>query len=111
MTDQEAINLLASHLRAGRYGDAAELARTLHDTCDRTGVLLQWLSVAELLAAVESVARRVEAAQLLDCPISSVPLDASACPNCGRSGEGPTCPVCDPDDDDDDINDTRGGVA
>ncbi len=106
MTDQEAINLLASHLRAGRYGDAAELARTLHDTCDRTGVLLQWLSVAELLAAVESVARRVEAAQLLDCPISSVPLDASACPNCGRSGDGPTCPVCDPDDDDD-----LGGVA
>lgn len=98
MTDQESINLLADHLRAGRYEEASELARTLHATCDRSGVLLQWLSVATLLEAIDQVATRASVASLLDAPLSSVPLELPRCAACGRSGEGPTCPVCDAED-------------
>lgn len=101
MTDQDQINTLADHLRAGRYEEASELARALHATCDRAGVLLQWLSVATLLEAIDQVATRASVASLLDAPLSSVPLELPRCAACGRAGEGPTCPVCDPAEDDD----------
>lgn len=56
-TDQEKVDELGLMLERGQWDEAHARAVELAETCDRTGVLMEWLSVRQLFESIAQVTR------------------------------------------------------